>query len=264
MQNTQTIFALLPLVMTLLAAGQFADKNASEHYVSPWKTPWTYAGADHWSELDPTYAACNTGKEQSPIDIADTQKAELPPLRFEYKSAPLKYVVNNGHTIRVNYQGENGNFLFFGDQRYQLTQFHFHHPSEEYIHGKPYDMVVHLMYQASDGHVAAVAVLLQAGRPNPTIQQIWEHMPATEGQNEVDGVELNPAGLLPQTSREPLAYYTYAGSQTAPPCTEGVTWFVLKNPLEISADQISAFARLYPSDVRPVQALNGRVVKQNW
>jgi carbonic anhydrase len=120
-------------------------------------------------------------------------------------------------------------------------------------------MVVHLMHQASDGKVAAVAVLLKAGSANATIQQLWDHMPKTEGkEEEIAGVEVNPAGLLPHGT----AYYTYLGSLTAPPCTEGVTWFVLKSPVEISAEEISAFAKLYPHDVRPVQPLHGRVVKE--
>jgi carbonic anhydrase len=120
--------------------------------------------------------------------------------------------------------------------------------------------VVHLMHQASDGKVAAVAVLLKAGGANATIQQLWEHMPKTEGkEQEIAGVEVNPAGLLPRDA----SYYTYMGSLTAPPCSEGVTWFVLKTPMDISAEEISAFAKLYPHDVRPPQPLNGRVVKQS-
>jgi len=238
-----------------------------------WKTRWEYEGAkgpEHWSELDPNYAPCNVGKEQSPIDIRNTEKAELPALRFESKSGLLKYLVNNGHTIRVNYHDAPGagNLLIVGDKRYQLTQFHFHHPSEEYIHGKPYDMVSHLMYQASDGKVAGVAVLLKVGRANATIQQIWEHMPKTESvvladfshaEEEIVGVEINPGNLLPRNT----GYYMYMGSQTAPPCSEGVTWYVLKTPVEVSAAQINAFAQLYPHDVRSLQPLNGRVVKES-
>jgi len=228
-----------------------------------WKTQWSYAGADgpsHWGDLDPAYAACKTGKEQSPIDIRSAKKAELPVIRFEYKSGPLK-IINNGYTaVRVNYPPGNGNFLVVGDKRYQLTQFHFHRPSEEYIHGKPYDMVIHLMHEAGDGKIAAVAVLLKAGSANATIQQLWEHMPKSESkEKEIAGVEVNPAGLLPNDT----AYYTYIGSQTAPPCSEDVTWFVLKTPVSISAEQISTFAKLYPHDVRPPQPLNGRVVKES-
>jgi carbonic anhydrase len=120
-------------------------------------------------------------------------------------------------------------------------------------------MVVHLMHTASDGEVVGVAVLLKAGRPNATIQQLWEHMPRSEGQAEVAGVDLNPAGMLPHNT----GYYMYMGSVTAPPCTEGIKWLVLKTPVDISATQINAFAKLYPHDVRPLQPLNGRVVMES-
>jgi carbonic anhydrase len=248
-------FVLVVAAVILVPAGPRAQ----------WKTKWTYegaTGAEHWSELDPDWAACNAGKEQSPIDIRSAKKAELPAIRFEYKSEPLKYLINNGYTIRVNYHDAagSGNFMIVGDKRYQLTQFHFHRPSEEYIHGKPYDMVAHFMHQSSDGKVAGVTVLLKAGSANATIQQLWEHMPMTKGdEQEIAGTEVNPAGLLPHDT----AYYTYMGSLTAPPCTEGVTWFVLKTPMEVSTEEISAFAKLYPHDVRPLQPLNGRVVQES-
>ena len=116
------------------------------------------------------------------------------------------------------------------------------------------------MYEASEGSVAGVAVLLKSGRANATIQQIWENMPTTEGKEvEIPGVAINPAGLLPDNT----AYYTYMGSLTVPPCTEDVVWFVLKTPVDISAEEINAFARLYPHDVRPIQPPNGRVVKES-
>ncbi|MGC1492039.1 MAG: carbonic anhydrase family protein [Candidatus Acidiferrum sp.] len=225
-----------------------------------WKTHWSYEGADgpeHWGDLDPAYAACRDGKEQSPIDIRNAQKAELPALRFEYKSGPVM-MINNGYTaVRVNYAPGNGNFLFVGDKRYELVQFHFHRPSEEQINGKPYDMVIHLMHKGSDGKVAAVAVLLKEGSANATIRELWKYMPETAGkEHEIPGVEINPAGLLPHST----SYSRYEGSVTAPPCTEGVTWFVMKTPMSVSSAEINAFAKLYPHDVRPPQPLNARVV----
>jgi carbonic anhydrase len=246
-------FLLLAAATVLMPAGPRAQSN----------TQWSYEGAtgpEHWGDLDPEYAACKVGKEQSPIDMRNAEKADLPAIRFKYKTGTLK-IVNNGHTaVRVNYGPENGNFLIVGDKRYQLTQFHFHRPSEEYIHGKRYAMVIHLMHEASDGKIAAVAVLLKEGSANPTIERLWEHMPKSEGkEEEIAGIEVNPAGLLPHDT----AYYTYLGSLTAPPCSEGVTWFVLKTPMDISAAEISAFAELYPHDVRPPQPLNGRVVKES-
>lgn len=227
-----------------------------------WKTPWDYAGPrgpDHWSALDPAYALCNTGREQSPIDIRSTTKADLPALRFEYRSNPLEGLTDNGKTIRVNYHPpRNDDFLIVGDDRYRLTQFHFHRPSEELVDGKRYDMVLHLMHESTAGRVAGVAVFLTRGKANATVQRLWDHMPKVVGAEVSDpGVDVDPGAMLPRD----LSYYMYAGSLTAPPCTEGVTWFVLETPVEISAAQIAAFAKRYPHDVRPVQPLDGRVVK---
>ena len=260
MRSTWMTFLWLVGAVLVIPGSPHAQK--SKPVSTTWRTPWSYAGAkgpEHWGDLDPQYAPCQDGREQSPIDIRTTERADLPVLRFEYHSGPLN-VINNGYTaLRVDYV-DSGDFLTVGDQRYELTQFHFHRPSEESVHGKQYDMVLHLMHAASGGRVAGVAVLLKEGRANPSMQKLWEHMPKTEGKlEEIAGVEINPAQLLPNDT----GYYTYAGSQTAPPCTEGVTWFVLKTPMDISAEEIKAFAKLYPHDVRPVQPLNGRVVKES-
>jgi carbonic anhydrase len=252
--------AWMPIAVLILAALLVSSVARAQ-----WKTRWTYdgaTGADHWGDLDPAYAPCKLGKEQSPIDIQAAEKADLPALQLDYKSEPLKYLINNGYTIRVNYHDPSGSgsALIVDGKRYQLTQFHFHHPSEEYVHGKPYEMEVHFMHQAADGKVAGVVVFLKPGAANATVQQLWDHMPKSESEEEeIAGVEVNPSGLLPPDG----AYYVYTGSITAPPCTEGVEWFVLKTPVEVSAAQIKAFAELYPHDVRPLQSLNGRIVKES-
>jgi carbonic anhydrase len=251
------------LIATVLLRPQDVAAQSSAPSTGGWRTPWSYEGAkgpDHWGALDPEYAACNAGHEQSPIDITSATKGALPAVRFAYKNGPVR-IINNGYTaVRVNYPPGNGNFVILGDTRYELTQFHFHHPSEEYVHGKPYAMAAHLMHASSDGKVAGVVVLLRAGVANATVQRLWDHMPQTPGtEHQIAGLVINPAGLLPRE----FGYFTYAGSQTAPPCTEGVTWIVLKTPVEVSAAQIAAFATLYAHDVRPVQPLNGRVVKES-
>jgi carbonic anhydrase len=254
---TRYVMVACGVVMPITAAAQAASSAPT----SPWRTPWSYAGArgpEHWGDLDPEYATCRDGKAQSPIDIRDAQPSDLPPLRFAYRSGPLR-IINNGYTaVRVNYPRGNGNYLIVGDKRYELTQFHFHRPSEEMVDGKPYDMVIHLMHAASDGEIAGVAVLLRSGAPNSTVEQLWRYMPGTpSAETLIPGVQVDPSALVPPA----LGYFTYAGSVTAPPCTEGVKWFVLKAPLTVSPAEIAAFAKLYPHDVRPVQPLHGRVVE---
>jgi carbonic anhydrase len=260
MRNGRIAGAMM-LVAALCPNDLSAQRAASA--AGGWKTAWSYDGAlgpDHWGSLDPDYAACNAGHEQSPVDIASAVKADLPAIHFAYKSGPVR-LINNGFTaVRVNYPPGNGNFLIVGDTRYELTQFHFHHPSEEYVHGAPSAMAAHFMHASGDGKVVGVTVLLRPGKSNATVQRLWDHMPEAPGpEQEIAGMRIDPGGLLPRE----LGYYTYAGSQTAPPCTEGVTWFVLKTPVEISAAEIAAFAKLYPHDARPTQPLNGRVVKES-
>ncbi len=221
---------------------------------------WSYSGAEgprHWGSIKPDYAICELGHQQSPIDIRDAKREALPPIQFDYKSTPLK-VINNGHTIQVN--TSPGSFITVGDKKYELKQFHFHHPSEEHVNGKPYDMVAHLVHADSDGKLAVVAVLLKKGSANGLVQKIWEGLPKTESQEEVvPGVEINPSALLPANT----SYYTFAGSLTTPPCSEEVTWFVLKTPSELSTEEIAALAKIYPHNARPIQATNGRTIKES-
>jgi carbonic anhydrase len=258
--RSATIAAALLTATLASAAAQQAD---FAQYKSPWRTPWTYEpgprGPERWSALDPDYALCGSGRSQSPVDIRNAASAPLPALRFDYHRRPVGYVINNGAAIRVDYHDspDTGDFLDVGPRHYQLTQFHFHRPSEELVDGRRYDMVLHLMHKAADGEVVGVAVLIVTGHANASLQSLWAHMPAHEGQIAVPGLEFDPSDLLPAQR----GYYEYTGSQTAPPCTEGVRWFVLKTPVELSAAQIAAYARIYPHDVRPLQPLNGRSIR---
>ena len=245
----KTIFLTLFVVLAgCLALPQ--EARPVEHH-------WSYDGDEgptHWGDLKPDYSVCKLGQRQSPIDIRDAKKASLPPIQFNYKPSPLK-IINNGHTIQINYAP--GSFITVGEKRYELRQFHFHHPSEEHVNGKAYDMVVHLVHADSEGQLAVVAVLLRSASTNPLIQRLWENLPRTEGKEEsITGVEVNAAELLPKS----LGYYTFEGSLTTPPCSEGVTWFVLNTPAEVSADQVAAFAKLYPHNARPTQPSNGRSI----
>jgi carbonic anhydrase len=220
---------------------------------------WSYSGAErpkNWGTIKPDYQTCKIGHQQSPIDIRGAKKEALPPIQFDYKPATLK-IINNGHTIQINYPP--GSFITIGDKKYELKQFHFHHPSEEHINGKGYDMAAHLVHADSDGKLAVVAVLLKKGSANDMIAKIWENLPKTEGpESEVAGVEINASALLPSQT----GYYTFAGSLTTPPCSESVTWFVLKNPSEISKTEIAAFGKIFPHDARPIQPTNGRTIAE--
>jgi carbonic anhydrase len=218
---------------------------------------WSYngqSGPKNWGKLDPSYRDCSMGHAQSPINITGAKKTDLPALVFNYNTVPLN-IINNGHTIQVNYSA--GSSLTVGDKTYTLKQFHFHHPSEEHIGGHSYDMVAHLVHSDAGGHLAVVAVLLHVGDSNKFIDTVWRNIPKEEEKPlDVPGVTLNVKDLLPDDH----GYYTFAGSLTTPPCSEGVTWYVLKNPVSHSAAQLAEFAKLYPKDARPIEPKNGREI----
>ena len=223
---------------------------------------WGYQGTtgpSHWGAMEHEYAACGTGKTQSPIDIEESaaKKSDLPAIAFDYKPSPLK-IVDNGHTVQVIYAP--GSSITVAGKQYELVQFHFHKPSEEKINGKPSDMVVHLVHRDRDGKLAVVAVLLQAGASNSLIETLWKNVPKEkEKETDVQGVQVNAADLLPANK---AAYYTFMGSLTTPPCSEGVTWFVHKARTTISKDELASFAKLYSMNARPTQAVNGREIRE--
>ena len=221
---------------------------------------WGYeghGGPAHWAALEHEFASCKIGHAQSPIDIRTKAiKGEaLPAIEFAYKPGAAK-IVDNGHTIQV--VPAPGDAITIGGHRYELTQFHFHKPSEESIDGKRRDMVAHFVHKDESGKLAVVAVLLQTGATNPMVAALWNNLPAhKESEVDVKGVQIDPADLLPSDR----GYYTFEGSLTTPPCSEGVTWYVLKSPAQLSSGEIARFGKAYPMNARPVQPLNGRVVR---
>lgn len=221
---------------------------------------WSYSGetgADKWGNLDKAFETCAVGQRQSPIDIRRTVLADLPPIQFAYKPVPLS-IVDNGHSIRVETPGA-GEITVDGET-YELQQFHFHKPSEEKLNGKAYDMVVHLVHQSKAGKLAVVAVMMEAGKEQSLIRTLWTHLPLEQNKpvTRVD-VKINPSLLIPAKR----TYYTFLGSLTTPPCTEGVLWLVLKSPMQVSKEQLAGFGTLYKNNVRPVQGVNNRLIKES-
>jgi carbonic anhydrase len=223
---------------------------------------WGYTGdvsPEHWAELAPENRLCAVGTRQSPIDIREGIAVDLEKIGFDYRPSGFS-VLDNGHTIQVNVAAGNG--LTVMGRRYELVQFHFHRPSEERINGRQFDMVAHLVHKDAEGRLAVVAVLLDRGRddkPQPVVQTIWANLPLEKGEALPAQVQIDPGQLLP----EDRGYATYMGSLTTPPCTEGVLWMVMRQPVSLSAQQLAIFAKLYPMNARPLQAGSGRLIKES-
>ena len=230
-----------------------ADAHAQEVH-------WDYEGENGpqaWAKLKPDFNVCAIGKRQSPIPIEDNTTLAGPaePIEFNYTPSNAT-VVNNGHTIQVDVQGDNS--ILVRGSTYRLAQFHFHTPSEEQVNGKRFAMVAHLVHKNDAGQLAVVAVLMDLGELNPLIDKVWTYMPLDKGDKvnmPRDMLDLNQ--LLPGDQR----YFQFMGSLTTPPCTEGVLWMVMKEPVKISKSQHRLFSQLYPNNARPLQAVNGRPVR---
>lgn len=221
---------------------------------------WTYEGPngpDNWGKLHPSWSLCSKGQTQSPIDVRDGLKLDLPEIKFDYRPSNFS-IVNNGHTIQVSYQA-GGSLTFMGKQ-YQLVQFHFHRPSEERINGKQFEMVAHLVHRDSNGNLAVVGVMLTPGAEHPFIQALWNHLPLmTDDPVAPPDVQVDLNTLLPAQRQ----YFNFMGSLTTPPCSEGVLWFVMKQPVEVSPEQIAIFSRMYRNNARPIQPTNDRRIKES-
>lgn len=222
-------------------------------------TDWSYEGElgpANWSKINDGWAKCATGNRQSPIDLRDGIKVNLEQISFDYHPSSFSEV-NNGRTIQV--EVGSGNFITVGNQTYELQQFHFHRPSEEKINGKGTEMVMHMVHKSADGKIAIVAVLLERGQPHGLIQTVWDNLPLEKHETVSPAIVIDPSDALPE-KRE---YFTYMGSLSEPPCTEGVLWMVFKQPRQASPAQMALFSRLYPLNARPVQSTAGRMIKES-
>ncbi len=220
-------------------------------------THWSYSGEEgpeHWGELDPKFSACAEGKNQSPINLTGFIESDLKPIGIHYEAGGRE-ILNNGHTVQVNFTP--GSKISVDGHAFELKQYHFHAPSENHINGKSYPMEAHLVHADEAGNLAVVAVMFVEGKTNQSIASVWSYMPGIVGgkQNLPSGVSAE--GILP-SNRD---YYRFDGSLTTPPCSEGVSWLVMKEPVTVSKDQIEKFVQVmhHPNN-RPIQPVNARPV----
>lgn len=224
--------------------------------------PWSYQGKTgplSWGKLSPDYRTCSEGQAQSPIDLRGAHRDKaLQPIEFHYIAAGVT-LQNTGRTIQVNVRP--GSYIVAGGVRYNLEFFNFHHPGEHAVNGRLTDMDVQLVHKSADGKLAILAVRFveNMDAPNAMLAALWQHLPETPGTTAEDTDLINPGGLLPADR----AYWTYLGSLTTPPCTEGVRWFVMEQPVTISTSQLQAFRALYKVNSRPLQDTHGRIIEGN-
>lgn len=245
------------LLMGILAAGTTAAPadDGGPH--------WGYDGGDApgvWATLSPEYAECGQGTRQSPIDLpvaAQPDQPLAPPVPLEvFHHEHVLDIANNGHTIAVTY--DDGDQLLVDGQPYRLVQYHFHAPSEHTFAGQHFPLELHLVHRHADGRLAVLAVMLEAGPHHAGYDPVLAHLPRKAGRSEhVEHVAIDVDQLLPTVRNA----FSYVGSLTTPPCTEGVRWLVLRAPVALDARQLTAFAEVLHHNSRPTQPLHGRQVE---
>ncbi len=220
---------------------------------------WTYQGVgnpEQWGKLKPDFALCEIGKNQTPINLVENEmiEAELSAIEFAYKNSAAT-VVNNGHTIQINYP--QGSSIKIEEKTFNLVQFHFHTPSENQINGKSFPLEVHLVHKNDKGELAVIGVMFDVGNAHELLDSIWKKVSSKENEEIKLDQEINPMNLLPEEKN----YFRFNGSLTTPPCSEGVRWFVMKKPLTASLEQIHQFKGWMKHDnARPLQPVNARPV----
>ena len=234
------------LIALLLAAAPFAHVQAAA---------WDYAQPQQWGDLSPDFHVCKQGVNQSPIDIRHALHASLPALTLELQARQAA-IVNNGHTVQINLQ--QGDTLTLDGETCTLKQFHFHTPSENLIDGKRYPLEGHFVFSDEQQQLAVIGVMFEAGAANPVLTTLLDTLPAQVNQPATLQQDVDITPLLPADRR----YYRFSGSLTTPPCSEGVRWLVMKQPVTASAQQLQAFSAVLGEhgNSRPVQPLNGRLV----
>ena len=274
-------FEALPFFRKIGGKNNRPVQSAKARYVLRYKDHphWDYqgdAGPEHWSHLNPAWRVAASGKRQSPIDITtsvavDGMQIEAPlqrPLQVFYNPSTIT-VINNGHTIRANFDKDDNNTITLGGEPYRLLQFHFHHRSEHKIDDKDYAMELHLVHAqvANPSKLAVIGVMIEEGAENSDVKEFWEHLPKPAGHGggghgggSDHGIQFNPVTLIPNGGD----YFQYQGSLTTPPCSENVYWTVMQRPITFSKEQIEAFSKMFPKNNRDVQkAFNRLILRYN-
>ncbi|XP_004493459.1 alpha carbonic anhydrase 4-like isoform X2 [Cicer arietinum] len=217
-------------------------------------------GPENWGNMKPEWKVCGIGKLQSPIDICNKRVQEFPQLGIlqrDYKPAPA-VLLNRGHDVMVQWNGDAGNININGTY-YKLVQCHWHTPSEHTLSGSKYDMELHAVHKSSTGETAVIGVWYKIGKPDPFLSKLLDQIKLIDDK-EIDVGTINPADIKFANKK----YYRYIGSLTTPPCTEGVTWTIVKKVKTASIEQIIALKeavhRGFEENARPTQNLGAREV----
>ncbi|NRG41066.1 carbonic anhydrase family protein [Rathayibacter sp. VKM Ac-2835] len=257
--------AALPALATtaaciLLLAGCASSSSSSEPAATAAaETHWSYAGASGpvgWGALDPEFASCATGSQQSPVDLTASSTSAGADISITTSDSEGE-LEDTGHTVQVVDDGA-GSVVSYKGSEYELVQMHVHTPSEHTIDGVAADAEFHFVHQNTAGERLVLGVLVVEGAESAAYDSFAAHAAETaESDSDADvAIDLDVAELLPSS----LEHAAYEGSLTTPPCTEGVQWIVFTEPVSLSPEQLADLDSAHPHNTRPTQPLGDRAV----
>ncbi|MDP8568790.1 carbonic anhydrase [Methylophilus aquaticus] len=219
--------------------------------------PWAYTGSegpDKWASLNPAFASCGNGSQQSPINIDNTIPAALKPIK-RLQKFPLKSINRKEHGLVVD--AGAGNMMVLDQKPYQLKYISLHAPAEHQIKQKSYAAEIQMVHEDKAGHRVIIAVILEEGSAHAAFEKLLSSLPKDTEDSKPLTMRITPAELMPNKP----AYYRYSGSLTTPPCSEGVQWIIMKEPVHLSKQQIETLQKaLGAANQRPLQDGQGRMI----
>lgn len=269
-QNNTTPFLgsvfLLLLMSTLLLFGA----TSTEAQEVEDEREFDYAegsekGPRRWGKLKKEWAACSNGALQSPIDMSNERVHLISkPEKPVYKPTNAT-ILNRGHDISLQWGGDAGSIVINGTV-YPLRQAHWHSPSEHTIHGRRYDLELHMVHQNTDPNlknkITVVGVLYKIGKPDKFLSKLTSYISTMiDKKDEHRNLDVvDPRGIEIHSKR----YYRYMGSLTVPPCTEGVIWTINRRVRTVSRDQVKLLREAVHDyaerNARPIQQQNSREI----
>jgi carbonic anhydrase len=210
--------------------------------------------------------------------IPDVQAAKWAKYYKGKEGGETSFEFYNGHTFQVEHIQAT---FTYNDVVYDLKQFHLHTLSEHTVDGAHYDLEIHFVHTTDDEKAANKVLVVGAffkvehGHGSPTfIRQLVEAIPKLSDKPSevvhIDFAEVTQSVMIGSLAHRGATspdfkpnfqnYMTYQGSFTTPPCTEGVQWILLRNPVYIFEEDYVDLHELLGDNYRPVQPLNGRVV----
>ncbi|KAF2211098.1 hypothetical protein CERZMDRAFT_98829 [Cercospora zeae-maydis SCOH1-5] len=267
MRSWSTIGTALLSLLPILSNSCFTKRDSSS------EEDWSYDAPDHWADDNPKYGVCRNGTQQSPIDLSDSaMSTSTHRPTFSYAGNWSGSLSNNGHGIQFDLGHAEGDYTslpqltFTNSQNEEetvyLSTLHTHAPAEHLPNNDRPTAEMHFVHVDSQGTPRVVVGFLL----DPSYNRRDAHsdffsqfgrLPTTTTTTTTkdDEVELDafqPGLVLPQVN-DFKRFWTYRGSLTTPPCTEGIRWFVAAQTMVLGDVQLQDLLSVSPFAARPTR-----------